>query len=312
MQKVSFSIFLFISFVLSQQLYSQQNLDREIATIINPLIASIQSQSIKNVAIADFTLLDGTPTELGKYLAEEFSFSLVNAPDRNFVLIDRSRVSALLKENGMASTGMLDPNTIAKLGKMKGIDAVIAGTLTSTGNTLRLIIKVWNLETQGLVAASKGDISKTPMIIDLEGKVITASPSTVADPKPTAAPLSKFSEDNLTFELLSCKQVGQVVQCQIRIKSSGKDSNLNMLASYANSRLFASSGNEYKLSEIKLGDITSKTTAKKSLVSDIPIKCTLSFSAVTEKISYIPKIELRCYQDGSSYFQLEFRNIKVD
>lgn len=291
-----------------------QNLDNELTAIITPLINSIRTQPVKNVAISDFTLLDGTPTELGKYLAEEFSFSLVNAPNKTFVVIDRSRVTALLQEANLGNTGKIDPNTIAKLGKMKGIDAVIAGTLTSTGNTLRLIIKVWNLESQGLVAASKGDISKTPMIIELEGKVSTSteggSIAPAVPPTNQSPAISKFTHDNLTFELLSCTQSGQNVVCITRAVNKNKDIDLGINCAQSGGRIISASGNEYPLIEAKLGDKTTNGnySAVKSMVADIPINCTFTFGRVTEKIDFIPKMDMGLPFNG---FALEFRNIKV-
>lgn len=167
MQKIHV-LLMFILFSVSQ--LKAQNLDKELESIIAPLITSISGQSVKNIAIADFTLLDGTPTELGKYLAKEFTYSIVSAPKKTFGVIDRSRVSALLQENKLGGSGLIDPITILKLGKIKGFDAVIAGTLISKGDAIRLIVNVWNLETQDIIATGKGDISRTNSIIEMEGK----------------------------------------------------------------------------------------------------------------------------------------------
>ena len=312
MQKITFFLTVTLIALFSASLLKAQNLDKEIEAIIAPLIASISSQPVKNVAISDFTSLDGTSSELGKYLAEEFSFSLVNAK-KSFIVIDRSRVSALLKENGLGGSGMMDPNTIAKLGKMKGIDAVIAGTLTSTGNSLRLIIKVWNLETQGLMSASKGDISKTPMIIELEGKGVsggTTSGGTSYTPKtisPSTTSGPKFTKDNWVFEVTSCIQTGDRVECRIRVTSIGKDFDLEPSGIQ---RIISSSGNEYQLDEIKLGD---KLNQRKSFVADVPVNCVFVASKVNEKIDNISKFESVLYSAGSSGNQVIaiLRNIKV-
>jgi hypothetical protein len=107
MQKVTLFLTLTLIALFSASQLKAQNLDKEIEAIIAPLITSISSQPVKNVAISDFTSLDDTSSELGKYLAEEFSFSLVNAK-KSFIVIDRSRVSALLKENGLGNSGMMD------------------------------------------------------------------------------------------------------------------------------------------------------------------------------------------------------------
>ena len=301
MQKINVFL-IFILFSVSQ--LKSQNLDRELEAIIAPLITSISGQSVKNIAIADFTLLDGTPTELGKYLAEEFTYSLVSSPKKTFGVIDRSRVSALLKENNLSSTGTVDPNTIVKLGKMKGIDAVIAGVLTSTGNTLRLNIKVWNLETQNIVAVARGDISKTPMIDDLGGKTVSigsnggGSSTTTKLPSPS---MPKFTQNNMVFEVTSCTQTGDRVECKVRVTSIGKDVDIN--PSWPR-RIISSTGNEYQLDEIKLGD---KLNQDKSFVADVPVNCVFIASKVNEKIDVIAKLEIRFL----NLVTIDLRNIKV-
>lgn len=322
MQKVIIFLSLFLVGLGISPLKSQ-NLDKEIEAIVAPLVTAISAQTVKNVAIADFTSLDGTPSELGKYIAEEFSYHLVNAK-KSFIVIDRSRVSGLLKENGLGATGLVDPNTIAKLGKLKGIDAVIAGTMTPTGNTLRLIVKVWNLETQGLVAASRGDISITPMISGFSEKLAAPPKSgTVTDPiipKLSAAPpVAKFTKGHLTFELLSCSQINQNMECKVRVISNGKDENLIIAhgsSGYGYSRVIASSGNEFRISDSKLADKTvsaydSWANNEKSMVSGLPLNCNFTFSKVVEKVDFIPKLELLSHTPSLGWFLSEFRNIPV-
>lgn len=317
MQKVMF-LLVFVILIWKTPTVQAQNLDKEIEAIIGPLVAAISAQTVKNVAIADFTSLDGAPSELGKYIAEEFSYHLVNAK-KSFIVIDRSRVAALLKENGLGTSGLVDPNTITKLGKMKGIDAVIAGTMTPTGNTIRLIVKVWNLETQGLVAASRGDISKTPMISELESKQGTiqgGNGGTSTEPKILAAPaISKFTKNHVTFELLSCTQMGQNIECRVRVTSVGKDNDLHVhIGKYGvnESRMIASTGNEYALTESRLGDkMHSNSWGAKSLVSNVPLVCSFVFSKVLDKVTLIPKIEIYSGIDNIGNFHMEFRNIPV-
>jgi len=124
---------------------------------------AVQAQSLQDQEIEKIT---NQLAELGRYLAEEFSLALTIA-DKNFNVIDRSRVKFLLEEQGLANDGLLDPNTVAKLGNVKGIDAIVTGSLTSTGDYIRLIIKVLDLETAALLTGTKGDLSKNPTIMQL-------------------------------------------------------------------------------------------------------------------------------------------------
>ena len=316
MQKIHFLLRFITVFMFSTLQLSAQNLDREIKEIVEPLVASISSQPVKNVAISDFTLLDGTPTELGKYLAEEFSLSLINAK-KSFVVIDRSRVTALLKENNLGGSGLIDPNTIAKLGKMKGIDALIAGTLTSTGNTIRLIVKVWNLESQGLVAGNKGDISKTPFIMELEGKVVSGGANNISGgtqspvvPRSNTNPT--FTQDNLEFEALSCTQLGNRVVCRLKVVSKDKDSkgvNFLSVSSFAYSKIYDEDSNEFLCDNLKIANLSGSSIIK-DLIANSPVNMEMSFKSIDKKINFISMLTLR-YVNGGLEYQAELRKLNV-
>lgn len=306
MQKIHiFLIFIFFSVL---QL-NAQNLDRELEAIIAPLITSISGQSVKNIAIADFTLLDGTPTELGKYLAEEFTYSLVNAPKRTFTVIDRSKVATLLKENNHGRSGKIDPSTIAKLGKMLGIDAVLAGTLTSTGNSLRLIIKVWNLETQGVVAVSKGDISKTPMIIELEGKTVSleASQSTISSSTVSTKKEQNLAEqtiDGVKLIIYKFEQIGSKATFYFTLENKNAAKSIREWHVHSNfSAMNDQDGNAYKCKNIILGN----GQIAINLVHDNPVKCYLEFNVGVVKITKAAYLKIGSYRGT-----FEFTNLKVN
>jgi len=183
---------------------AQTNQDREIESIANQLVQQISTTDVKNVAIADFANLDGTYSQLGKYLAEEFSFALTSI-DKNFNIIDRSKVNYLLKEAGLASDGLVDPNTIAKLGNMKGIDAIVSGSLTPQGNNMRIFIKVLQLETASVLASVRGDISLNPDIIAMSGNGLSASSNTKTNTSKTIP--KKDSNNGSEFE----KVLGNII-----------------------------------------------------------------------------------------------------
>lgn len=171
MPKLIFTL-LILFYSVPNSLFSQNLLDNEIEVIVNDLVKNLNDKNIGNVAVTDFTSLDGDVTQLGKYLAEEFSFALTNSR-KSFSVIDRSKVNYLLEEKGLGAKGLLDPKSIAKLGKLKGINAIVTGNITPSENYIRVFIKVLDIESGTIVAASRGDISRTPKIYDLEGNAHT-------------------------------------------------------------------------------------------------------------------------------------------
>ncbi|MBL7808453.1 MAG: hypothetical protein JNN28_11585 [Saprospiraceae bacterium] len=316
MQKLT-PILCFFFFGFFMNANAQDALDKEISVIINDLVTKMNTKGgIKNVAISDFTKLDGTPTELGKYLAEQFSDAMVNA-NANFSIIDRARLNFLLKEAGLDARGLLDPSSAAKLGKLKGVDAIVVGTMTSEGEVLRINVRALNLESAVVQASAKGIIRRTPAIIALEekglGEVPASTPVKVAvDPKPpviTIKPEATFEHPPLLFECLECKQSGALVTCKLRITSNGKDLKLGV---YANkeSKIIDGEGNDYFMSALRLGNVSGQGYHEKDFARDVPTSSEFVFSDVNSKINLISKMDVRGW-DQKTYVNITLRNIPV-
>lgn len=141
--------------------------DAEMVKMATAITASFdQRQRVKTIAVLDFTDLQGTVTELGKFLAEELSSDLVMG-QKQFDVIDRANLKRLLDENKLSRSGLVDPETIKRLGKMAGADALVTGTVTPLGNSLRVSAKIIHTETARIVGAAQANIDKTPEISEL-------------------------------------------------------------------------------------------------------------------------------------------------
>jgi len=99
-------------------------------------------------------------------LAEEFSVALAGA-SKGFEVIDRTHLKSIMAEHKLASKGIIDPQTARKLGKIAGVGALITGTITPFGVSIRLSVKVLDTETARMISASTGNIAKTDAIEEL-------------------------------------------------------------------------------------------------------------------------------------------------
>jgi len=153
--------------------------------------AQISASGRKTVAVVDFTDLKGNVTELGRFLAEEVSVDLVGVA-KGYEVIDRTHLKSILQENRLASAGLIDPQTARKLGQIAGVDALITGTITPLGETIRLSAKVLDTGTAKMIAATTADIPKTPAIDVLMkegvGGVQAENSATNSDTPPTSSP----------------------------------------------------------------------------------------------------------------------------
>lgn len=142
------------------------NYETEMTNMADAISTSFDQQQVKTIAVLDFTDLQGTVTELGRFLAEELSTNLVTGKKR-FDVIDRANLSRLLDENKLSRSGLVDPENIKRLGKIAGVDALVIGTVTPLGKSLRVTAKVINTESAKIVGAARGDVEKTPEISEL-------------------------------------------------------------------------------------------------------------------------------------------------
>src|SRR5271154_2443233 len=94
--------------------------DQEVKQLSAKIAESISKSGRKTVAVVDFTDLEGNVTELGRFLAEEFSVALAGDA-KEFEVIDRTNLKTILQEHKLASTGIIDPQTARKLGEIAGV-----------------------------------------------------------------------------------------------------------------------------------------------------------------------------------------------
>src|SRR5262249_45218027 len=71
--------------------------EHEVKQLSTQIAEAIVQSGRKTVAVVDFTDLQGSVTELGRFLAEEFSVSLAVAA-KDFQVIDRTNLKTLLQE----------------------------------------------------------------------------------------------------------------------------------------------------------------------------------------------------------------------
>ena len=142
--------------------------------------------------------------------------------------------------------------------------------------------------------------------INPDGKLPTPVSSSTS--KTISPSIAKFTKDNWVFEVTSCTQTGDRVECRVRVTSLGKDNDLN--PNWPPKRIISSTGNEYQLDEIKLGD---KLNQEKSFVGDVPVNCVFIASKVDEKIDVIAKLEVyfTINNTSSNTVVAVLRNIKV-
>lgn len=303
MKYLSVCIFFIMFFSLNANAY-----EKEVDALAIEMANKIAKGIKQKIAVVDFTDPQGNITELGRVMAEEFSVSLALAAekDKKFKVVDRTHLKSIVKEHKLSASGLIDPDTARKLGKVTGVEVLVTGTLTSLGDSIRISVKALDTETAEMICATRGNIAKTEAINVLIATAVTVGTTPGNSNQNQTKPLQSIEAGGFIFQLLSCKLSNKVINCSLLITNTEKDKELHIHGgSY--SRLFDYSGNEYYAVKAEIGKIkASNGYGKNQLISGIPIKAGISFGDISPKIKGIAVIEINCYN-----LKVQFRNVPM-
>ena len=308
-------LFVFTVIFSFTSLWASTGYEKEIENISKTMAEKIAAAGKKKVAVVDFTDLQGNVTELGRFIAEEFSISLASA-GKGFTVVDRTHLKSILEEHKLSAKGLIDPATARKLGKIAGVEALVTGTLTPFGDSVRIAVKILDTETAALINANKGNIPMIDAIKDLMGREVGSSTGGKISgykPKTIKSKQSKVVE-NFVFDLLHCKISDRTVTCTLMITNNADDRELWI---YGDSKIYDDFGNEHMAKFVQISntkrdlDERNNYHVDKALISGVPTKTIFTFQKVSLEATMIASFKIRCYNKVTKYFSVNFRNIPL-
>ena len=129
-----------------------QGYEADLKAVATSLVSKLEEAHQHSGTVLDFTDLQGSPNELGRFLAQELSDQLVSA-GKKITFVDRADLQTLLRENKLSVEGLVNPELSRKLGNLIGIDTIIFGTTTPMGDKIRLSVRAVAVETGKIVAS---------------------------------------------------------------------------------------------------------------------------------------------------------------
>ena len=105
----------------------------------------------KTVAVYGFEVIGRPGDSYAVYATEKLTDALVNAG--KLLIIERSRLDEVLKEQNLSLSGAVDAGTAARIGKLLSVDAVVIGTIRVTDARTEFITRVIQSES-GIILAS--------------------------------------------------------------------------------------------------------------------------------------------------------------
>jgi len=128
------------------------------AIVTPPPVIQKGKKAIPEIAKAKIAILEfqglneqAKKDNMGKMVTEIMTTSLVNS--RAFNIIEREKLSKVLKEFQLSQTGLIDAASAKEIGKILGADAIITGSVMMLRERLRLDARIIDVGTGAIIAA---------------------------------------------------------------------------------------------------------------------------------------------------------------
>lgn len=309
--------FLFIILAVSC-IYStaQSQLDDEMEKLSATIVQQLNNYGhIKTIAVDDFTDLSYTSNKLGRHLTEELIISLVMSPNKNFTVVSRNQLKRLLEEVKLDGKGMLAPENVAKLGRLKGVNLVIGGVMTPTYNDVRINISGIELETGSLLIANKPQITLTPSLRKLMDKEQDKLPTPESDLEETdissqALNHPSYIKGSLNAEVRTCKVENGSLVCNFQLLSKGTDHPFSVYADKSDIILSSNKSLRIVPAEIVIDNKRGSRRVSKTLYADEKVSMKLTAHEIS-LIESVSQINIQCFSNLEGAFTMTFNNISV-
>jgi len=124
------------------------------------------------IAVLDFQLQgeDFDTKDMGKIVSEWLITGLVETG--RFDVIERRLLEKVMEEHKLGMTGIVDPESVAQLGKVLGVKVIVSGTLLSFDKNVEINARLINVETGSIIAAEKVHASSATRLNDLVSQIV--------------------------------------------------------------------------------------------------------------------------------------------
>ncbi|MDQ3180087.1 MAG: CsgG/HfaB family protein [Acidobacteriota bacterium] len=265
----------------------------------------------RRIAVVEFVDLKGKVTDLGSYLSEKLITKLFQT--KKFRVVERQLLNKIITEQKLSLTGIIDPSTAQKLGRLLGVDAICTGSVSDLTKTLEINARLISTETGEVFSAASVEVLKDETVCNLMGGCNNNSANPHYDSDSATSnrqdkkPKSYVVESNFfSFELVQCRLSGTEVSCDLTI--TNKDSMDKKLGFEWNSngRIFDEQGNKSTMSGWL---IANQSSDKPTLLPNVATKANLKFKKVSLQAKILKKIELVLtthFSEGGYYKTRDF------
>jgi len=301
--------------------WAAADLEEGVKDLADKITKSMIEKGTHKVAIVDFSDLDGNVTRLGQFMAEELTTQLFLLAPGKFEVVERRQILKLEEELALSQMGVIEEKSLKKMGQVLGVEAVVTGSMTDLGNTVKVNARMIAVESAKVFAVAATSIPKTGIVAELASKAVErrsggSAPAVAASPTPASKPTPaqtamQVEVKNFLFALQGCKKAGTQVTCSLMITNQAEDRDLMLSAGFGNTKLFDTNGNVFNASGGRLGNQESSSPYLR-LVSKIPTRAAVYFEKVTSETNGIALLDIGlCVACAGVQATAQFRDVPL-
>lgn len=225
---------------------AQQDLQGGIQSLVDQMITSMEQQQKRKLALLDFTKLDGSVDNFGRYVSEQLITQMFLT--RKFEVIERRQLDKILSELKLNLSDLINPENAKRLGKIYGVDAIATGSVTELAATLAVNSRLIETETGRVFAVASARFAKDPDVLSLIGTQVLSPPT--GDSR-SGSKAGRIEAEGFVFEPRACRRTARTnVVCTVSFTNAdNEERELEIFNSWAGfkgrTQLVDNGGNEY-------------------------------------------------------------------
>jgi TolB-like protein len=145
--------------------HPERSLNRGLETLVQQLAVSLPEGKKLLLAVLDFNDLSGNVSVFGRLVNEELVTKLFQTGRTR--VVERGVLEKALSELEFNLAALVDPSRAKQLGKQARADAIVTGSITDLGSTIKINARLIEVEKGDILAAAGAEIAKDPAIVRL-------------------------------------------------------------------------------------------------------------------------------------------------
>jgi TolB-like protein len=310
----------------------EKTLERGAEVLAQEIAESLPQDKKPLLAVLDFSDLSDCVSAFGRLTSEELVTKLFKT--KRARVVERGLLKKALAELKFNLSELVDPSRAKQLGKQVGADAIVSGTVSDLGASVKINARVIEVERGDVLAAAGVEIAKDESVTRLSNQILScpgkgqkepaksveeapASPP-VSKPTPTQAAM-KVEVKNFLFALQECRKAGAQITCSLLITNLSDDRDIVLFGARSgtqntiswgtksSTKLFSAHGNVFIASAVRLGNQEPQdgSMVTFTLISKVPTRAVLRFEKVNADTNGIALLDVGFYtnEEGRAQFR---------